>query len=45
MIQLKALQEQKKEEAHEVPKITKAHPIFKWTEAFKDHLNRRIVEL
>ena len=29
MIQLKALQEQKKEEAHEVPKITKTCPIFK----------------
>ena len=29
-------------DAPEVPKITKALPIIKWTEAFQDYLNRCI---
>ena len=41
-IQWKALKEQKMEDAPEVPKITKALPIIKWTEAFQDYLNRHI---
>ena len=39
-IQWKALKERKDEDDPEVPKITKALPIIKWTEAFQDFLNR-----
>ena len=35
----KALKERKDEDDPEVPKITKALPILKWTEAFQDFLN------
>ena len=38
-IQWKALKERKDEDDPEVPKITKALPIIKWTEAFQDFLN------
>ena len=38
-IQWKALKE-RKEDDPDVPKITKALPIIKWTEAFEDFLNR-----
>ena len=42
-IQWKALQDKKKEdESPDVPKITKALPIMKWTEAFYDYLSRVI---
>ena len=41
-IQWKALKERKGEDDPEVPKITKALPIMKWTEAFQDFLNRVI---
>ena len=41
-IQWKALNERKDEDDPEVPKITKALPIIKWTEAFQDFLNRVI---
>ena len=41
-IQWKALKERKDEDDPEVPKITKALPIIKWTEAFQDFLNRVI---
>ena len=39
-IQWEALKETKTEDAPEVPKITKALPIIKWTEAFQDYLNQ-----
>ena len=39
-IQWKALKERKDEDDPDVPKITKALPIMKWTEAFQDFLNR-----
>ena len=39
-IQWKALKGRKDEDDPEVPKITKALPIIKWTEAFQDFLNR-----
>ena len=39
-IQWKALKERKDEDDPEVPKITKALPIIKWTEAFPDFLSR-----
>ena len=39
-IQWKALKERKDEDDPDVPKITKALPIIKWTEAFQDFLNR-----
>ena len=39
-IQWKALEEQKTENAPEVPNITTALPIIKWTEAFQDYLNQ-----
>ena len=38
-IQWKALKERKDDDP-EVPKIIKALPIIKWTEAFQDFLNR-----
>ena len=41
-IQWKALKERKDEDDPDVPKITKALPIIKWTEAFQDFLNRDI---
>ena len=41
-IQWKALKERKDEDDPDVPKITKALPIIKWTEAFQDFLNRVI---
>ena len=41
-IQWKALKSKKDEDLPEVPKITKALPIIKWTEAFQDFLDRVI---
>ena len=41
-IQWKALKARKDEDDPGVPKITKALPIIKWTEAFQDFLNRVI---
>ena len=41
-IQWKALKDRKDEDDPDVPKITKALPIIKWTEAFQDFLNRVI---
>jgi hypothetical protein len=41
-IQWKALSDRKDETEPEVPKISKALPIIKWTEAFKDFINRVI---
>ena len=41
-IQWKALKDSKDEDDPDVPKITKALPIIKWTEAFQDFLNRVI---
>ena len=41
-IQWKALKEMKDENDLDVPKITKALPIMKWSEAFSDFLNRVI---
>ena len=38
-IQWKALKDKKDEDDPEEPKITKALPIIKWTEAFQDFLN------
>jgi hypothetical protein len=38
--QYKALQDKKGGDEPEVPKITKALPIIKWTEAFRDYLHR-----
>ena len=40
--QWKALKAKKEEDEPEVPKITRALPVIKWTEAFQDHLNRII---
>jgi hypothetical protein len=40
--QHKALEDKKGGEEPEVPKITKALPIIKWTEAFRDYLHRII---
>lgn len=40
--QYKALQQRKKEDPPDVPKITKALPVLKWAEAFDDHLTRCI---
>jgi hypothetical protein len=37
--QWKALKDRKSEDAPEVPKITQALPIIKWTEAFADYLH------
>ena len=41
-IQWKALKDKQDEDDPDVPKITKALPIIKWTEAFQDFLNRVI---
>ena len=41
-IHWKALKERKDEDDPDVPKVTKALPIIKWTEAFQDFLNRVI---
>ena len=41
-IQWKALKDRKDEDDPDVPKITKALPIIKWTEAFQDFPNRVI---
>ena len=41
-IQWEALKERKDEDDPDVPKITKALPIIKWTEAFQDFPNRVI---
>ena len=41
-IQWKALKDRKDQDDPDVPKITKALPIIKWTEAFQDFLNRVI---
>jgi len=38
----KALQDRKKEDVAEVPKITKSLGIMKWTEAFTDFLSKTI---
>jgi hypothetical protein len=38
--QWKALEDKKKDDEPEVPKISKALPIIKWTEAFMDYTNR-----
>ena len=40
--QWKALEDKKGDEEPEVPKITKALPVIKWTEAFRDYLHRVI---
>ena len=40
--QWKAMEDKKGGDAPEVPKITKALPVIKWTEAFKDYLHRVI---
>ena len=40
--QWKALKLRKEEKEAEVPKISKALPVIKWTEAFDDYLNRTI---
>ena len=42
VIQWKALKDRKDEDDPDVPKITKALAIIKWTEAFQDFLNRVI---
>ena len=41
-IQWTALEEKKGEDSPETPKICKALPVIKWTEAFQDFLNRKI---
>ena len=41
-IQWTALKEKKSEDPPETPKISKALPVIKWTEAFQDFLNRKI---
>ena len=41
-IQWTTLKEKKGEDSPETPKISKALPVIKWTEAFKDFLNRKI---
>ena len=41
-IQWKALKDRKDEDDPDVPKITKASPIIKWTEGFQDFLHRVI---
>jgi len=41
-IQWKALKDRKSDDEPDVPKITKALPVIKWTEAFQDFLNRVI---
>ena len=41
-VQWTALKEKKGEDSPETPKISKALPVIKWTEAFQDFLNRKI---
>ena len=41
-IQWTALKEKKREDSPGTPKISKALPVIKWTEAFQDFLNRKI---
>ena len=41
-IQWTALKERKGDDSPDVPKISKALPVIKWTEAFQDFLNREI---
>ena len=41
-LQWKALKAKKDADEPDVPKITKALPVIKWSEAFQDHLNRII---
>ena len=41
-VQWTALKEKKGEDSPETPKIFKALPVIKWTEAFQDFLNRKI---
>ena len=41
-IQWKALKDKKEDDIPDIPKITKALPVMKWTEAFKDFLSRVI---
>ena len=41
-VQWTALKEKKGEDPPETPKISKALPVIKWTEAFQDFLNRKI---
>jgi hypothetical protein len=40
--QWKAMEDKKKVDEPEVPKITKALPAIKWTEAFRDYLHSMI---
>lgn len=40
--QWKALQDQRKADDGEVPKITKSLPVMKWLEAFGDYLHRKV---
>ena len=40
--QWKAMEDKKKADEPDVPKITKALPVIKWTEAFRDYLHRMI---
>ena len=41
-VQWTALKEKKGDDSPETPKISKVLPVIKWTEAFKDFLNRKI---
>ena len=41
-VQWTTLKEKKGDVSPETPKISKALPVIKWTEAFKDFLNRKI---
>ena len=41
-IQWTALRERKGDDSPDVPKISKALPVIKWTEAFQDFVNRKI---
>ena len=41
-VQWTALEEKKGDDSPETPKISKALPVIKWMEAFKDFLNRKI---
>jgi hypothetical protein len=40
--QWNALEDKKKADEPDIPKITKALPVIKWTEAFRDYLHRMI---
>ena len=41
-IQSTVLKERKGDDSPDVPKISKALPVIKWTEAFQDFLSRKI---